>query len=63
MIRARTFAADWGIPEDEANGSGAMRLASTLGKTLEIHHGKGSVIYARRANERFAEVGGRVVLA
>lgn len=46
IIRARTFASDWNIPEDEANGSGAMKLASILNRNLIIHHGKGSVIYA-----------------
>lgn len=60
LIRARTFAPDWGIPEDEANGSGAMQLAIHLGRELEIHHGKGSVIYARPLGENTAEVGGRV---
>ncbi len=46
MIRARTFASDWDIPEDEANGSGAMKLASILNRNLVIHHGKGSVIHS-----------------
>ncbi len=61
MVRARTFASDWGIPEDEANGSGSMQLASMLGCELEIHHGKGSVIYAKPTGDGFADVGGRVV--
>ena len=61
IVRARTFAPDWGIPEDEANGSGSMQLASKLGKELEIHHGKGSVIYAKPLEGNMAEVGGRVV--
>lgn len=46
MVRARTFASDWNIPEDEANGSGAMKLASLLNRNLIIHHGKGSVIHS-----------------
>lgn len=46
IIRARTFASDWDIPEDEANGSGAMKLASILNRNLIIHHGKGSVIHS-----------------
>jgi len=45
-VRARTFASDWDIPEDEANGSGAIKLASILKRNLIIHHGKGSVIYS-----------------
>lgn len=60
IVRARTFAPDWGIPEDEANGSGSMQLASQLGRELEIHHGKGSIIYARPLGSNEAEVGGRV---
>lgn len=60
IVRARTFAPDWGIPEDEANGSGSMQLASRLDRELEIHHGKGSVIYARPIGNNEAEVGGRV---
>lgn len=60
IIRARTFAPDWGIPEDEANGSGSMQLASILHRSLEIHHGKGSVIYAKSAGNGVSDVGGRV---
>lgn len=60
VVRVRTFAPDWGIPEDEANGSGSMQLASKLGQKLEIHHGRGSIIYAKPAEAGFAEVGGRV---
>ena len=46
IVRARTFASDWDIPEDEANGSGAMKLANLLNRNLIIHHGKGSVIHS-----------------
>lgn len=46
IVRARTFAPDWKIPEDEANGSGSIKLANTLQRNLEIHHGRGSVVYA-----------------
>lgn len=60
LIRARTFAADWGIPEDEANGSGSMKLAATLGRNIEIMHGKGSIIYAKPRKSDFADLGGRV---
>jgi len=45
-VRARTFAPDWDIPEEEANGSGSMQLAHKLGRNLEIIHGKGSLIRA-----------------
>lgn len=61
LIRARTFAPDWGIPEDEANGSGSMRLAVILGRSVEIIHGKGSLIYATPWQTNSADVGGRVM--
>ena len=61
LIRARTFANDWEIPEDEANGSGSMLLAVNLNRNLVIHHGKGSVIYARPSQHGFGEVGGLVI--
>lgn len=62
LIRARTFAPDWGIPEDQANGSGSMLLASKLNRDLEIHHGEGSIIFAKPIDDKFAEVGGLVVI-
>jgi predicted PhzF superfamily epimerase YddE/YHI9 len=62
-IRSRTFAPGWGIPEDEANGSGCMRLAATLGRSIIVYHGRGSVIYARSTSPGWAEVGGNVVVS
>lgn len=62
IVRSRTFAAAWGIPEDEANGSGCMRLAATLGRNLKVIHGKGSVIYARPHLPGSAAIGGRVAI-
>ncbi|OGM30881.1 hypothetical protein A2630_02690 [Candidatus Woesebacteria bacterium RIFCSPHIGHO2_01_FULL_44_10] len=62
LIRARTFAPDWGIPEDQANGSGSILLATKLKKQIEILHGQGSVIYARPIGSNLAEVGGLVKL-
>jgi predicted PhzF superfamily epimerase YddE/YHI9 len=61
IIRSRTFAPAWGIPEDEANGSGCMRLAAALGRRLTVIHGKGSIVYAAPLGPGVAEVGGRVV--
>jgi len=61
LIRARTFAEDWDIPEAEANGSGAMLLANMLQRAIEIKHGKGSVIFAKPAKDNYADVGGRVI--
>jgi predicted PhzF superfamily epimerase YddE/YHI9 len=60
-IRARTFASRFGIPEDEANGSGCMRLAAVLGQPIEVLHGEGSVVYASPQRPGWAAVGGRVV--
>jgi len=57
-IRARTFAYDWGIPEDEANGSGSMRLAVQLQRSIKVIHGKGSVIYAKQYDNEHIDVGG-----
>jgi len=59
LVRARTFAPDWGIPEDEANGSGSMLLAASLGRRLKIRHGRGSVIYAQPRGPDFVDLGGR----
>lgn len=61
LIRSRTFADGWGIPEDEANGSGCMRLAAALGRRIKVIHGKGSIIHAKPGNPGFADVGGLVV--
>jgi predicted PhzF superfamily epimerase YddE/YHI9 len=63
LIRARTFASDWGIPEDEANGSGSMKLATSLGREITIIHGQGSVIHAHPDKGSMASVGGRVKFA
>jgi len=60
LIRARTFAPDWGIPEDEANGSGSMKLATMLEQPIEILHGLGSIIYAKPFKNGLVDVGGRV---
>jgi predicted PhzF superfamily epimerase YddE/YHI9 len=61
LIRARTFMTDWEIAEAEGNGSGSMMLAAMLGRSIEIRHGQGSVIFAKPAADNQAEVGGRVV--
>lgn len=62
LIRARTFCASIGVPEDEATGSAAIRLADRLRRPITVHQGRGSVLHARPAAEAgWAEVGGRVV--
>jgi len=60
-IRARVFAASHNIAEDEATGSGALRLIELLNRPLLITQGRGSIIYARPAPSGRADVGGRVV--
>ncbi|HUD45165.1 MAG TPA: PhzF family phenazine biosynthesis protein [Patescibacteria group bacterium] len=60
LIRARTFAKDWEIPEAEGNGSGAMLLANMLKRAIEIKHGKGSIIYAKPEENGLVDLGGRV---
>jgi predicted PhzF superfamily epimerase YddE/YHI9 len=61
-IRARVFAGSHNIPEDEATGSGALRLIEVLRRPLVITQGRGSVIHARPSTDKArGEVGGRVV--
>ena len=61
LIRARTFAADWDIPEAQGNGSGSMVLAARLNRSIEIKHGIGAVIFAQPASNNYVNVGGRIV--
>jgi predicted PhzF superfamily epimerase YddE/YHI9 len=62
LVRARVFAGSHNIPEDEATGSGALRLVEVLRRPLLITQGRGSVIHARPStDEARGEVGGRVV--
>ncbi len=62
VIRARVFAARYGIPEDEATGSAAVALAGRLRRTLDIRQGAGSEIVAEPLPDGMVEIGGRVVL-
>lgn len=61
LIRARTFASDWELPEAQGNGSGSMVLAAKLNRDIEIKHGEGAVIFARPAPNGYADIGGRVI--
>lgn len=62
-IRARFFAPSYGVPEDEATGSAALRLVAKLGRSIVITQGRGSVIHARPATDPSqAEIGGLVTL-
>jgi len=61
IVRARVFALDYDVIEDEATGSAALKLVAQLGRPVTIRQGKGSLIAARPAGEGNAEVGGQVV--
>ena len=60
-LRARMFAANLGVPEDEATGSAAMRITDYLSRDLTITQGKGSMIETTWSPEGWVRVAGRVV--
>ena len=60
LVRSRVFVVEEGIPEDEATGVAALRLCANLERPLEIHQGRGSVLYARPGDDGTVELGGRV---
>ncbi len=60
VVRARVFAGDYGIEEDEATGSAALALAARLGRELDIRQGAGSRILARPLDGGMVEIGGGV---
>jgi predicted PhzF superfamily epimerase YddE/YHI9 len=62
LVRARAFATDAGIAEDEATGAAAVRLTTELGRAIIIRQGRGSELHARPGPGGSAEVGGRVAL-
>ena len=60
-VRARMFAPEMRIREDEATGSAAVRLTAELGRDLQIVQGEGSLLYTHvRYLGQQVEVGGRV---
>lgn len=61
VLRARMFAANLGVPEDEATGAAAVRITDYLSRDLTIVQGKGSVIHTEWSPEGWVRVGGRVV--
>ena len=66
-VRARSFVAEAGIPEDEATGAAAVQLCAALGREIEVRQGRGSVIHARPvggngAPDDLVEFGGIVVI-
>lgn len=62
IVRMRVFGPGIGIAEDEATGSAAVRLATALGRELDIRQGRGSRILARPLGDGWVEIGGRSVL-
>lgn len=60
-LRVRMFAANLGVPEDEATGSAAMRITDYLSRNLRITQGNGSVIETTWSAEGWVAVAGRVV--
>lgn len=60
-LRARMFAANLGVPEDEATGSAAMRITDYLSESLRITQGAGSIIETTWSAEGWVGVAGRVV--
>ncbi|MGB9225763.1 PhzF family phenazine biosynthesis protein [Mycobacterium sp.] len=60
-LRARMFAANLGVEEDEATGSAAVRMTEYLSRDLTITQGKGSIIETAWSPEGWVRVAGRVV--
>lgn len=59
-VRARMFAPDLGIREDQATGAAAIRLTAEVGRDLEIVQGEGSRLYTHlRYGGQQVEIGGR----
>jgi predicted PhzF superfamily epimerase YddE/YHI9 len=60
VVRARAFAPEHGVAEDEATGSAALRLVEEVGREVVIRQGRGSLLHARPGGGGTGEVGGRV---
>lgn len=60
-IRARMFANELGVPEDEATGSAAVRMTEYLGRDLTVCQGKGSQIFTTWSPDGWVMLAGRVV--
>lgn len=59
-LRARMFASNLGVAEDEATGSAAIRMTDYLRRDLVITQGKGSVIETSWSPTGWLRVAGRV---
>jgi predicted PhzF superfamily epimerase YddE/YHI9 len=55
------FAANLGVPEDEATGAAAVRITEHLSRDLTIVQGRGSLIETQWSPEGWVRVAGRVV--
>jgi predicted PhzF superfamily epimerase YddE/YHI9 len=60
-IRSRMFAANLGVPEDEATGAAAVRITDYLSRDLTITQGRGSLIHTRWSPDGWVRIAGRVV--
>ena len=60
-IRARMFANELGVPEDEATGSAAVRMTDYLSRDLTVTQGRGSQIFTKWDPAGWVVVSGRVV--
>ncbi len=60
-IRSRMFAANLGVPEDEATGAAAVRITEHLSRDLTITQGRGSRIFTTWNPTGWVVVAGRVV--
>jgi predicted PhzF superfamily epimerase YddE/YHI9 len=60
VVRSRMFAANLGVPEDEATGAAAVRITDYLSRDLTIVQGKGSVIHTQWSPEGWVRIAGRV---
>lgn len=60
-LRSRMFAANLGVPEDEATGAAAVRITEYLSRDLAITQGQGSQIRTRWSPDGWVQVAGRVV--
>ena len=60
-LRSRMFAANLGVPEDEATGSAAVRITDYLSRDLSITQGRGSIIETVWSPQGSVQVAGRVI--
>lgn len=61
-VRSRYFVPSLGIGEDEATGAAAVVMGDLLGRPIEIHQGRGSILHVRPGPDGAVDVGGRCVL-